>query len=114
MTNLKLRNSLATPILVIKVIISLDLSQVVVLKKYKHEISHILAEHLNMCMKDSCFSDYWNPSSMVTVFNNFEYRSVARKNHSVSLRYVLSTVFEKLVNNKVVNHHEKLGLFSDF
>ena len=67
MTNLKLRNSLATPKLVIKVIISLDLSQVVVLKKYKHETSHILAEHLNMCMKDSCFSDYWNPSSMVTV-----------------------------------------------
>ena len=58
MTNLKLRNSLATPKLVIKVIISLDLSKVVVLKKYEHEISQILAEHLNMCMKDSCFSDY--------------------------------------------------------
>ena len=39
---------------------------------------------------------------------------MAKKNHSVSLLYVLSTVFEELVNNRVVNHHEKLGLFSDF
>ena len=39
---------------------------------------------------------------------------MAKNNVSVSLLYVLSTVFEKLVNNRVVNRHEKLGLFSDF
>ena len=51
---------------------------------------------------------------MVIVVNNFGQRSVAKNNLSVSLLYVLSTVFEKLVNNRVVNHLEKLGLFLDF
>ena len=30
------------------------------------------------------------------------------------LLYVVSKIFEKLVNNKVVDHLEKCGLFSDF
>ena len=37
------------------------------------------------------------------------------KNHlPVSLLSVVSKVFEKLVNNKIVDHLEKCGLFSDF
>ena len=32
----------------------------------------------------------------------------------VSLLYVVSKVFEKLVNNRIVNHLEKCDLFSDF
>ena len=32
----------------------------------------------------------------------------------VSLFSVVSKVFEKLVNNKIVDHLEKCGLFSDF
>ena len=32
----------------------------------------------------------------------------------VSLLSVVSKVFEKLVNNRIVNHLEKSGLFSDF
>ena len=33
---------------------------------------------------------------------------------SVSLLSVVSKVFEKLVNNRIVDHLEKCGLFSDF
>ena len=33
---------------------------------------------------------------------------------SVSLLSVVSKVFEKLVNNRIVNHLQKCGLFSDF
>ena len=37
------------------------------------------------------------------------------KNYSpVSLPSVVSKVFEKLVNNRIVDHLEKFGLFSDF
>ena len=41
-------------------------------------------------------------------------RSMAKNCHSVSLRSVVSKVFEKLVNNRTVDHLEKYGLLSDF
>ena len=41
-------------------------------------------------------------------------RSTAKNYHPVSLLSVVSKVFEKLVNNRIVDHLEKCGLFSDF
>ena len=40
--------------------------------------------------------------------------STAKNYHSVSLLSVFSKVFEKLVNNRIVGHVDKCGLFSDF
>ena len=40
--------------------------------------------------------------------------SIAKNYHPVSLLSVVSKVFEELVNNKIVDHLEKCGLFSDF
>ena len=40
--------------------------------------------------------------------------STAKLYRSVSLLSVVSKVFEKLVNNRIVNHLEKCSLFSDF
>ena len=40
--------------------------------------------------------------------------SIAKNYHPVSLLSVVSKVFEKLVNNRIVDHLEKCGLFSDF
>ena len=40
--------------------------------------------------------------------------STAKNYHTASLLFVGSKVFEKLVNNKIVDHLEKCGLFSDF
>ena len=51
---------------------------------------------------------------MVPVFKNVRERSTAKKYRPVSLLYVVSKVFEKLVNNRIVAHLEKCGLFSDF
>ena len=39
---------------------------------------------------------------------------MAKKCHPVSLLHVASKVFEKLKNNRIVDHLEKCGLFSDF
>ena len=50
---------------------------------------------------------------MVTLFKNVEERSTAKNYHPVSLLSVVSKVFEKLVNNRIVDHLEKCGLFSD-
>ena len=51
---------------------------------------------------------------MVPVFKNVGARSTAKIYHSVILLSVVSIVFEKLVNNRIVDHLEKCGLFSDF
>ena len=64
-TNLKLHNISVTPKMVKKVIMNLDLSKasgpdcipVVVLKNCEPELSYILAELFNMCLKESCFPD---------------------------------------------------------
>ena len=78
------------------------------------EFSYILAELFNNCLKDSCFPDCWKFSSVVPVFKNVAKRSTAKNYRPVSLLSVVSQVFEKLVNNRIVDHLEKCGLFSDF
>ena len=87
---------------------------VVVLKNCVLEFSYILAELFNKYLKESCFPDYWKVSSVVPVFKNDGERSTAKNYHPVSLFSVISKVFEKFVNNRIVDHLEKCGLFSDF
>ena len=58
--------------------------------------------------------DCWKVLSVVPVFKNFGERSTAKNYRPVSLLSVVSKVFEKLVNNRIVDHLEKCDLFSDF
>ena len=51
---------------------------------------------------------------MVPVFKNVGERSTAKNYRPVSLLSVVSKVFQKLLNNKIVVHLDKCGLFSDF
>ena len=109
-TNLKLHNISVTLKMVRKVVMNLDLSKasgpncipVVVLKNCELEHSYILAE---LC---------WKVSSVLPVFKNVGERSTTKNYCPVSLLSVFSKVFEKLVNNRIVDHLEKCGLFSDF
>ena len=52
--------------------------------------------------------------SVVPVFKNVGKRSTAKNYHPDSLLSVVCKVFEKLVNNRIVDHLEKCGLLSDF
>ena len=105
-----------------KVITNLDSSKasgpdcipVVVLKNCEPKLSHILAKLFNKCLKGSCFPDCWKVSSVVPVFKNVGKWSTAKNYRPVSLLSVVSKVFEKLVNNRIVDHLEKRGPFSDF
>ena len=87
---------------------------VVVLKNHKPELSFILAELFNKCFKESCFPDCGKVSSVVPAFKNVGERPTAKNYCLVSLVSVVSKVFEKLVNNRIVDHLEKSGFFSDF
>ena len=51
---------------------------------------------------------------MVPVLKNVGEQSTAKNYRPASLPSVVSKVFENLVNNRVVGHLEKFGLFSDF
>ena len=51
---------------------------------------------------------------MVPKFKNVGKRSTAKNYRPVSLLSAVSEVFEKLVNNRIVDHLEKFGLFSVF
>ena len=51
---------------------------------------------------------------MVPVFYNVGEWYTAKNYRPVSLLSAVSKVFEKLVNNRIVDHLEKCGLFSDF
>ena len=85
----------------------------VVLKNCELELSYTLAELFNTCLKEPCFPDCWKVSSVVPIFKNVGERSTAKNYHRVSLLSMVSKVFEKLVNNRTVDHLEKSGLFSD-
>ena len=87
-----------------------DRIPVMVLKNCEPELSYILAKLFNMC----CFPDCWKVLSVVPVFKNVGERSTAKNYRPVSLLSVISKVFEKLVNNRIVDHPENCGLFSDF
>ena len=95
-----------------RVITNLDLSKasgpdcipVVVLKNCEPELSDILVELFNKCLKESCFPNCWKVSLVVPVFKNVWERSTAKNYCPVGLLSLVSKVFEKLVNNRIVDH----------
>ena len=86
-TNLRLHNISVSPKIVKKVKMNLDLSKasdpdcipVKVLKNFGLELSNILAELFNKCLKESCFPDCWKVSSVVSVFKNVGERSTSKE-----------------------------------
>ena len=51
---------------------------------------------------------------MVPVFKNVGERFITKNYRPISLLSVVSIVFEKLANNRIVDHLEKCDFFSDF
>ena len=105
-----------------KVIMNLDLSKasgpdcipVVVLKNWEPELSYILAELFNKCLKESCLPDCWKVSSVVPIFKNVGERFTTKNYRPVSLLSVVSKVFGKLVNNRIVNRLKSVAFFLKF
>ena len=111
-TNLKVHNISVTPKMVKKVIMNLGLSKasgpdcipVVVLKNCEPELSYILAEPFNKCLKEPCFPDCWKLSLVVPVFKNVGERSTAKHYHPASLLSVVmnKTLYIFLDNNNII------------
>ena len=77
-----------------------------------------LEEKVNPSILKDEFSSSKDPSILTSkapvLFRNVGERSAAKYYHRVSLLFVVSQVFEKLVSNRIVDHLGKCGLFSDF
>ena len=105
-----------------KVITNLDLSKasgldcipVVFLKNSEPKLFYIIAKLVNNCLKESCFLDCWKVSSAVPVFKNIVEMLQIKTTSPVSLFTAVSKVFRKLENNRIVDHLEKYGIFSNF
>ena len=78
------------------------------------ELYFILDELFNKFCKKSCFPDCWKVSSVVSISKNVGERSTVKNYYPVSLFSMVNKVFEKLVHNRILDHLEKCGLFSDF
>ena len=91
-----------------------DCIPVVFLKNCEPKLSYILAELFNVCLKESCFPDCWKVLSLVPIFKNVGERCTAKNYCPISLISLVRKVFEKLVNNRIVDNLEKCGLFPDF
>ena len=88
-----------------------DCIPVVVLKNREPELSYILAELFNMCLKESCFPHCWKVSSVFPLFKNVWEKSIAKSYHPASIHSVVSKVLKKLVNNRMADHLEKHDFF---
>ena len=60
------------------------------------------------------FSRFLEGCISVPVFQNVGEMSAAKNYSPVSLFCVISIVFEKLVNNRSIDHLKNCGFFSDF
>ena len=67
-----------------------------VLKNCEPELSYILAELFNKCLKESCSPDCSKVSSAVPVFKNIGEQSTAKNYCPVRLLSVVGKVVEKL------------------
>ena len=67
-----------------------DCIPVIILQNCEPELSYILAELFNKCLKESCFPDCWKVSLVVPVFKNVGERSTAKNYFSVSFLSVIS------------------------
>ena len=74
-----------------------------VLKNCEPEISYILAEFFNICLRESCFQDCWKVLLVVPVFKNDGKRS------TTMLVFLLlkKSLKNELVNNRLADHLQK-------
>ena len=97
-TSLKLHHIFLIPKMVNKVLTNFDLSKasgpdcipVVVLKNCGPEFSYIQPKLFIKCLKESCFPDCCEISSVVPVFKNVGKRSTAKNYHPVNLLSVVN------------------------
>ena len=86
----------------------------VVLAKCKPELSYIQAELLDICLKESFFTDWWKVLSVVPLFQNVGEKSLVKNYHLVRAFSVTRKIFEKPANNTLADRPYKCDFFTNF
>ena len=105
-----------------KVIMNLDLSKafspdsipLVVLKNCEPKLSYILAELFKKVSEEVLLSRLLEGLSSGPCIKNVGEWSTAKNYCPISLLSVVSKLFEKLVNNRIVDQLQRCGFFADF
>ena len=121
-TNLELHNNALTSVIVKKVIANLDLSKasgpdcmpVVVLKNCGPEIPYIIAELFNECLRQSCFPVLKGITDGPSIEEGLHLKTTVCRLCRRRLSSFFSKIFEKLINNGIVDNLEKCIFFSNF
>ena len=121
-TKIKIHNILKTPKFIKKVltnlnsskIFSFDCISVMVLNDCKPKLSYKRPEFSNKYLKEYCFSNCWKISSVACGNNNFWERCTAKNYHYVCPLCVVSNMFQKLINKKLVNYLKNGSHFCNF
>ena len=77
------------------------------------ELPPVLSKLFNKCLLQPCFPSCWKFSSVIPAYKNDDERSDPRNYRSFGVLSIISKVLETLINNKLINHLENSGLFSD-
>ena len=106
---------------VAKIIKSLDPSKatgpdgipVSVLQNCSPELSPVLSRLFKKCVAESCFPSSWKIASVVPVFKNSGERSDPRNYRPISFLFIISKVFDSLINSVLTYHLNSHDLHSD-
>ena len=85
----------------------------IIFKKCGPELSPILSKLFNKCLSESSFPECWKCANIVPAFKNCGDRSDPSKYRPISLLPIVSKIFETLINKKLTDHLESLGLLTD-
>ena len=85
----------------------------IIFKKCGPELSSILSKLFNKCLSESSFPECWKCANIVPAFKNCGDRSDPSKYRPISLLPIVSKIFETLINKKLTDHLESLGLLTD-
>ena len=83
-----------------------------VLNNFEPELSYMLAELFNMCLKESCFPDCLKVSWVVLVFKNVG-KGLQLNTTTLLVVFLWLVKFLKFVINKIIDRLDKCDLFSD-
>lgn len=106
------RKSLLLLILPVHLVLSI-FQYLLTLENSVPEILHLLVDLYNACLKEPCFADCWKVSFVAPVLKTVGERSLSSVHCPVSILSFVNKIYEKLVNDKIVEHFKRCCVFCD-
>ena len=80
-------------------------------QRKQSELSYILGELQNMCLKGCCFENCWKVLLVVLEFKKVRERSTAKRYPLIFFLWFVKPLKKLYINNSLVDHIDKLDLY---